>query len=282
MYRLWIKNYKKQIINLTGTPNYTIDYITGLTPVAANVNLSESATMDGAYFNSARINTRNIVISLYIEGNIPSNRIFLYQAFPTKQKLTVHFSNENREISINGYVESVDIDLFSQRQIALISILCPMPYFSSGAENEVNFSSTEDMLEFPFDIAVEGIPFSEKSLNATEVIIYNGDAPTGCIAELSFTGAVVNPSLYNETTDQQIKLNFTAQTGDEIKINTLSGQKTITLLRAGVESNIINTITRNSSWFSLIHGDNVFFCTADSLSENMSCRITFFDLFEGV
>lgn len=48
------------------------------------------------------------------------------------------------------------------------------------------------------------------------------------------------------------------QAGDLITINTRKGKKSITLLRNGVNTNILNCLDRNSDWFTLQKGDNVF------------------------
>jgi hypothetical protein len=46
--------------------------------------------------------------------------------------------------------------------------------------------------------------------------------------------------------------------GDTIKIETSIGKKGITLVRDGVQYNILNCLSKDSTWFALSKGDNIF------------------------
>ena len=51
--------------------------------------------------------------------------------------------------------------------------------------------------------------------------------------------------------------------GDDIEICTMVGQKSITLSRAGTTYNILNAVDKNSDWFMLKKGDNIFSYTIE-------------------
>lgn len=69
---------------------------------------------------------------------------------------------------------------------------------------------------------------------------------------------------------------------DDIVINTSKGDKSITLIREGVSYNILNCLDKNTDWFTLAKGDNIFAFTADSGVTNLQFRIENKVIYEGV
>lgn len=67
-----------------------------------------------------------------------------------------------------------------------------------------------------------------------------------------------------------------------IVINTSKGDKSITLIREGVSYNILNCLDKNTDWFTLAKGDNIFAFTADSGVTNLQFRIENKVIYEGV
>jgi len=77
-------------------------------------------------------------------------------------------------------------------------------------------------------------------------------------------------------------MNITMQAGDSITINTRQGEKSVTLHRAGTDINLIGNMQRNSTWFVLQPGDNIFTTAADDGAENMMIVFTVIDQYQGV
>ena len=50
--------------------NYQVTDISGLNPPNANINTSNYANGDGSSFNSSKIPNREVVITVYINGDI--------------------------------------------------------------------------------------------------------------------------------------------------------------------------------------------------------------------
>lgn len=138
---------------------FAICSIGGLGPVKANVNVTELATDDGAVYNSARAETRNITLSLkfmdYIgHGSAEDIRLLSYKYFPLKKPLTLIIETDNRIASITGYVESNEPDIFSADERTNISILCPDPWFydaDGDGNKETRFNGIENLFEFPVE-----------------------------------------------------------------------------------------------------------------------------------
>ncbi len=273
LYTLKVKNNRGEIMELTHNKRYNVYKIEGLTPPQASINSSVNTTQDGSKINSVRLENRNIVIYLTIEGEVEKNRINLYKYFPPKKDITLYFKNKSRNVYIEGTVELIECDIFANKQIAQISIICGKPYFKDVQSLISIFSDISPLFEFPFSIEAEGIELSTLSTNQRKTIINTGDVDTGIIIELFALGTVVNPVLYNVQTAEKMLLNFELQTSDKLIINTNIGEKTITLLRAGVSYNAMGYMSPDSTWFVLTNGDNHFTYNAESGTSNL--QITF-------
>lgn len=282
MYELKVKNDRGEVLNLSTSPNYKVYKVTGLQPPAVVINSSVNATTDGNTVNSLRANARNIVLYMTVEGEVEENRINLYRYFPLKKRMTLYFKNGSRDVYIEGYVETIECDQFTKKQIAQISILCPQPYFKGVDELISYFNEVHSLFEFPFSIAAEGVKMSRITANVRKSIINTGDVESGLIINLYAVGEVVNPVIYDTFKRTSIKLNFTMQKGDRIVINTNAGSKSIVLTRSGVNTNIMGYMTPDSTWLTLESGDNVFTYDCDNDSSNLQLTLTASVLYGGV
>lgn len=274
MYSLRVVNHKEETLDLNNNPNYTIYKIEGLTPPAADISQTDNSTTDGGIISNVRISKRNLVIYLTIDRDVEGSRINLYKYFPLKQTVSIFFSNETREVYIKGIVEVIECDLFSNKQMAQISIICPKPYFKGVGELITYFSDINALFEFPFRIPAAGIEFSNIESNIRKTIINTGDVQTGLIIELFAAGGMVtNPVIYDVFNRTFIKLNMNLWESDVLTINTNLGEKSITLTRNGVTINAMGYMSPDSTWLQLGVGDNVFTYGSDSGNENL--QITF-------
>lgn len=282
MYSLILENHKGEQIQLSQNPNYTILSIGGLNPPKSNVNTAVNANFDGSVYKSSRMEERNIVIELAIEGNVEANRIALYQYVKSKKQCTVYYTNSTRNVSIVGYVEGFEIGFFEEKETVQISIICPRPYFVDNVETNLEFSSVTPLFEFPFSIPEEGIEFSSLVLGEEVNIINNGDIETGIIVTFTAYGVVQNPTIYNVETRQSLKVEIEMNEGDILTINTNKGSKSIISTVDGVKTNVLNDLAVGSTWLQLESGDNVMTYTADNYPENLTCNIEYSNLYEGV
>lgn len=282
MFNLSVKNDKGEVLDLSQTENYTVYKIDGLNPPKATINSSVNATADGSAFNSVRLENRNIVIYTTINADVETNRINLYKYFPPKKTVTLYFSNGTRDVYIEGTVELIECDLFTNRQIAQISIVCPKPYFKAVGYMVTAFSDISSLFSFPFSIDSLGIEISTNTTNVRKSIINTGDIETGVVIELFAVGTVVNPILYRVGDAKRMALNFTMLTSDKIVINTNVGEKSITLIRNGESYNALGYMTPDSDWFVLESGDNVFTYDADTGNGNLQITYTTSILYGGV
>ena len=103
MYEFKVKYAEDSIYNLSDSKNYTLYKITGLEPPDVDINTSNNATSDGSTVNSLRVDERNIVLYMTIEGDVETNRINLYKYFPYKRNIELYYKNNSRDVFIEGY-----------------------------------------------------------------------------------------------------------------------------------------------------------------------------------
>jgi len=129
---------------------FLITNIEGMDSPGSTINTTDIPTNDGSIYNSSRLKSRDISISLKILHPVETNRLKLYKYFPAKQPVTLTFETESRTAKVTGYVESVSIDMFSSMSSAKIGIQCPMPYFSDINDELLKYSNMEELFEFPY------------------------------------------------------------------------------------------------------------------------------------
>lgn len=306
IYSIVVTNYLGDRIKLElGKPDvsgFLIKSITGLGPAKANVNTTEVSTNDGSLFNSARLSQRNIVLDMVFINTVYGESIEdlrqkSYKYFPLKKSVELTIETDNRYVKTTGYVESNEPNIFSSQEGTQISIICPDPYFYSAGEdgnNVTNFYSIDPMFEFPFSnesLTEPLLVFGEIQIKTEGVITYYGDAEIGVTIYIHAIGSASNINIYNTETREVMKIDtvkLQKLTGkgivasDDIVINASKGDKSITLIREGVSYNILNCLDKNTDWFTLAKGDNIFAFTADSGVTNLQFRIENKVIYEGV
>lgn len=278
---------------------FAVTKIQGLGPGKATLNMTEVATKNGSRFNSSRVPSRNIIISLQYmwKDSIEEVRQLSYKYFPLQKPLKLLIETDKRLVEIEGYVESNEPDIFSKDESADISIICPDPSFYSAGEGGTNttvFSGVEPMFEFPFSnesLTEPLLEFSTIHNRKEECIVYDGDVEVGVTIYIHAIGEASNVTIYNTKTREIMRINtekLQAMTGsgiiasDDIIICTTKDQKSVKLIRAGVETNILNCLDRKPDWFQLQKGDNVFAYIAESGSSNLQFKIENKVAYEGV
>lgn len=236
---------------------YAVTSVTGINPPNANINTSELATMDGSVFNSAFLQNRNIVLTVYPNGNIESARLYLYNFFRTKKYVKLYFKNGTRNVWTEGRVESIAVDPYSDKENLQISVICPNPWLKDVTATEV-------------------------TLSGATTVQNKSDDEVGIVATVTITGAAQGFTLTNATNGQSFTVDYTFQSGDKLTLNTRRGEKRVSLLRSGSTINLLNYIDLGSKWVSLEIGNNTLSFTADSGAGNMSCKVSVETVYEGM
>ena len=282
MFTLKIENRSGDILELTHNKNYVVTKIEGLNPPKGRINTASIAGMNGALFNSAKVETRNIVLTVYPREPVEANRLALYKYAQIAQWCKIYYSNGSRNVMIEGYVEAIEGSLFTLPQSFQISIICPQPYFETVQTIHNDISSVIGLFEFPFAIPKEGIEFGELKRDLVSVIQNAGDVDTGLVIKITARGEVVNPTIYSDSFGGSFGLNIALAEHDEVVINTNSGMRSVKLLSGNTERNIINLVRPGAEWFTLVPGENLFSYEAEVGEDVMNIVFSHNTKFGGV
>lgn len=127
----------------------------GMGPVKSDIQTTKMSSGNGSRYNSARMDERNIVVHIMFYEtdefvSIEDLRQKTYQYFPCKQKVKLTMTTDNRQLWINGYIESNDPDIWSEQETAQISIICPDPFFREVGDSNWIFNGVDPLFECPF------------------------------------------------------------------------------------------------------------------------------------
>lgn len=141
------------------------------------------------------------------------------------------------------------------------------------------------------DTTNQYIEFASLVYRQEENIPYDGDVPTGVVMRLHATGEVRNITIYNMDTRERIVIrtdrikaitghDFNA--GDDIIITTTRGSKSIEYVHEGISYNILNALEKDTDWFMLSKGDNVFAYICEYGTEDLQFRLEYPTLYWGI
>lgn len=224
---------------------YDIQNIEGLDPVKATLVSSSFAQQDGAQYQSARRESRNVVLTLglypnYATDDVRSLRQKLYPFFMPKTPVSLRFfMSDGLTVDIEGRVESCESTMFSEEPAVDVSILCFDPDFYEPDAIEISGESTAG--------------------DSPTILNYTGTVDTGIEFKLNVNRTMSEFTIYHQAPDGTVKaMDFQASVinGDVVTINTTPGAKVATLTRGGAESSILFGISPQSYWLQLDPGPN--------------------------
>lgn len=282
MFEISVENSQGKRYTFNNPNEFVVYKIEGLNPPQATLNKSSNATTDGCKVTSAKVESRNLVIYTTIENDAEENRNKLYEYFQVAGKATIFYKSGLKDVYIEGIVETLEVGAFEEKETAQISIVCEKPFFKSVDYIVTSFSSVVSLFEFPFSIPESGIEFSTITTNIRKKIVNTGDVKTGAIIRMYATGTVKNPILYDVLKKTHMKLKITMKPSDEIVINTNQREKSITLVRNGEITNILGAMQKDSEFFTLEPGDNIFAYTCESGDTNLMITFTTIPQYGGV
>lgn len=207
------------ILGVTPKNSLLIRKITGLNPPDKSLFIGDYS-QDGGIYQGRRVGNRNVVAIIDLNPNpalgetVASLRQSLYKAFNDPQvdgdylKMLFH-EDDNSLKYLVGYCEKFETDLFDVETLCQISMICPDPYIRDDVDTVLTQSTGWIQVLFT----------------------YQGTAETGFIVRIYVTAPTNNITLANN--GKLMKLNNPTGSGylagDVIIVNTIRGQRSITL-----------------------------------------------------
>lgn len=268
----------EQIVLTQNESQFQVFQIDGLNPTNAQINTTPLASIDGAKFNSSKLETKQLVIYIKLNGEVEENRLKLYSFFPTKEWCRFFYKNGLRDVFIDGYVQTVEVTPFTNEEIMQVAILCPQSYFKGVDEIITDISKTVSLFKFPFSIdEAVPVPISEYRDNRVTVITNRSESRSGLYIDVSVLGSIKKILIRNTVTGEQIVIinpdGFIY--GDTIKIDTYQGEKSVILVRNGIKTNLFSKLQSGFTFLQLERGDNRFSYQIDNGANDHLVNIQF-------
>ena len=283
-FSLILENAAGDQIDMTATANQYMTYqIEGLSPPPGTISTSGYAGMDGSYLNNAFIEKRNVVIHFEMRGvGVETRRHQLYKVVKPSRYIKVYYRTAGIDVFTEGYVETCEVNNFEMLTTGQISILCPDIYWYSTESVMAYYSQITGAFTFPFPTESNPEPFVLGKYNSKNMMeIVNDGDETGFTLEMEAIADARSPTLYNADTDEYLQISGDILTGDIITVTTKTGNKTVTLDRGGVKTNIINRLVSGSTWLTLREGKNRFYLRGTGLP-NLKVKIIHTNAYLGV
>lgn len=260
-------------LDLANNDPIQIHNIDGLGPVKADISSTPFATGKGELYQGSSVPKRNIVIALGLNPNwedqtISSLRHLLYgYLMPQAWCKLRFFSDDMPVVDIEGYVESLEPNIFAQDPELQCSIICPKPDF----------------------IEVDAIIFDGVVGDSALEFDYYGNVDTGF--ELRVDGATALPAYTGQLSVIATPVGLDPQTFviNPVTINALKSFKLTTMqnqkraqnfaLSDGAITNLLQAVTQ-AVWPQLKPGSNSFQVTAATPGQQWT--LAYFTRFGGL
>lgn len=236
----------------------------GIYSISNNVVTSENTMTDGSTYQGSTTKQRNIVITTEFDSDYQSRRDSLYKSFKPKSPGTFFYYENEEQRQIDYHVENIDIDEDGICRNAVISLICPDPFFKDPADTAVIMAGWKPCFEFVHEFTDE---LEEFGVRITELVknIENDSAADhiGIEVIMEALGAVRNPILHHMQQDIHIQIGtddlpFDMVPGDVVKITTGTNEKNVYLIKNGETKKINEYLDEESEFIQLIHGTNTF------------------------
>ncbi len=260
-------------------------------------------------------------LRFYPGQNIETLRQQSYKYFPLNRPITFEVQATNRTAHATAYVEANEPDIFNSEEGCVITLVFPDSYLYDVVESLTAFSFVIPKFEFPWsgeltitdplmfkfpwsnestddpllqwdELYIETMfPISELDMETTRTVLYKGDVPVGMLIHIHAIGAVNDFVLTDTVTLETLAIDSTKliattggdiQSGDDIWISTVKGNKYAILIRGTTTYNILNCLGISPVWFQLDRGDNVYAYTATSGIANLQFEIFNDIAYEGI
>ena len=271
--KLTLTNKNGDTLDLLNSRNYFILYkADALHGVDTDINQSETPYIDGTQIQSVKALPRSIELGFKIVGDVQTAINYFTSYVKSKQFVTLEEINDDeRDIVINGVATIPPYTRMLQACEINLTVYCGQPYWEDAVQIVNTLSMYLDLLYFPVEgqyFTEYGRPFGAIDTEVTKTFTNESDTSVGMLIDIVALGSIVNPRIGCESGDQvgwYLQLNLTLNQNDIVEINTVRGNKYITINGSTTYNGqpILNYLEFNGNdWLQLETGDNTFNATA--------------------
>lgn len=271
--KLTLTNKNGDTLDLLNSRNYFILYkADALHGVDTDINESESPYIDGTQIQSVKAMPRSIELGFKIVGDVQTAINYFTSYVKSKQFVTLEEINDDeRDIVIKGVATIPPYTRMLQACEINLTVYCGQPYWEDAVQIVNTLSMYLDLLYFPVEgqyFTEYGRPFGAIDTEVTKTFTNESDTSVGMLIDIVALGSIVNPRIGCESGNQvgwYLQLNLTLNQNDIVEINTVRGNKYITINGSTTYNGqpILNYLEFNGNdWLQLETGDNTFNATA--------------------
>lgn len=261
MLEITLESQNKNTLKLSRENGFIITNVDGLNPQSSSLNFMESSIVDGRTWTGSHVSGRDITISFYIEKEPERARKLLYKIARPKDKITIHFDDQDTTYKASGYIANVDVGYFEEMTKAQIGMQCEGAYLEKDGTNEHVSENTVKKFSFPFHTnSGESIIFGTTSNKATLIVENAGEVETGAIFRLKSTQSINNPTITNINTGESMGISGELPEDSILEISTESGHRSISFISksTGKKTNKLSKKASVFHWLPIYLGTNIF------------------------
>lgn len=270
--QLLLTNKNGDTLDLLNSRNYFILYkANALHGVDTDISESESPYIDGTQIQSVKAMPRSIELGFKIVGDVQTAIDYFTSYVKSKQFVTLEEINDDeRDITIKGVATIPPYTRMLSACEINLTVYCGQPYWEDAVQIINTLSMYLDLLYFPVEgqyFTAYGRPFGALDTEVTKTFTNESDTSVGMLIDIVALGSIVNPRIGCESGEQvgwYLQLNLTLNQNDIVEINTVRGNKYITINGSTIYNGqpVLNYLEFNGGdWLQLETGDNTFNAT---------------------
>lgn len=269
---------EKLQLGMVVTPDYVLSYVDWGT-VESTHHSYKYVNQVGEYVTGTTLETRDVeIVGWVIARNASEMKVkksFLNKFVNPQQAINISYEEYSLTFLPDSSIEYSKTASENNEILCkfMIKGFCPDPMFSKKTESKATIANTVAMFRFPLiiskDLPEKGIIFGARQPSLIVNVNNDGAVSIGMRIIMKAKGTVVNPQIINVETQKFFKVNKTMQSGEEIEINTIIGEKSVVGRKNGIEENYFKYRDLDSEWLQLEVGDNLFRYDAEEKIENL-------------
>ena len=293
MEKVTYTNSKGQSIELNSLGPFYLSSITGTGTNKITITTSKGPGQDGVTVDDTLLEEKSPAIEGAIIGisleDAYKKRRQLCNVFNPKYVGTLEYENDAGTYKIDCIPQ--DSPTFkntdSVAQEFQIQLFAPDPFWKDTQESKSEIAEWLGGFSFPLEILADGIQMGHRQ-SSTIINVFNpGDVPCGLRVVFTALATVVNPSIMNVNTHEQIKIKKSMIQGDIITVYTGYGNNKAEYTAKGNTEftnalGLIDLLNTTLPFMKLNPGDNLIKYNADTNVDNLECSIYYLPQYMGV
>lgn len=280
--QLLLTNKNKQTLDLLNNKNkFILKGAEALHGIETEISDVDNPYTDGSEIEHVKALPRGIELTFKLRGNVKESIDYFTSYIKSKQFVELREIDGTRDIVIKGIATIPPYTRMSQSCEIVLTIYCGQPYWEDLKYIVGVISEKIDLLYFPIEgqyFPVFGRPFGEVDTSLEKTFKNDSHVTVGMLIKFTAINEVVNPRISCSSGNQNgwyMQLNLTLKSNDEVQINTVKGNKYITIngseyINGNPNDPILNYLEFNGAdWLQLEQGDNRFNVTTAKGSSNL-------------